>query len=163
MKISLKNIKLGPKLMAAFFVVSMFSAVTGIYGITQLNNTSATTEVIRDQNWRVADSAMHLEFLMGRQLVILHEAMLEESEEDLREEFDAMTSAFQTEYSNIEAILGADNPMLTHIPGDYSEYLEISNGNETSEGVLDLSENKFQLEERIYIPNMKRSRDYTKK
>ncbi|MFX0091866.1 MAG: methyl-accepting chemotaxis protein [Candidatus Hodarchaeota archaeon] len=138
----IRNIRIGPKMIAVFLLVAAFSGVIGVLGIVGLNRASTEIQTVQNQSWVVADSAMEIHFLIEEQILTFHEYMVGETE--AKAEYQAVTSSIQNHFSSLAGVLGQDYTLLIQLTSQYQEFRNLVEGNTTTDGIFTMTDNYFQ-------------------
>ncbi len=139
---------IGPKMISAFLIVTMFTGIIGVYGIYELSNMSNSMEQIRDESWVLANAAMEMRLFNSVQDDIVHSHLAGDFEP--KDEFTQLTTEFMERFNDVELILGTDHILLTTISSDYLNFRELIEGTTSSDGLFVLNENKFQIQNNLH-------------
>ncbi|MFQ5980285.1 MAG: methyl-accepting chemotaxis protein [Candidatus Heimdallarchaeota archaeon] len=137
----LNKIKLGPKLIAGFLLVAAFAGLVGLFGVFVFTGMIDGSQEIRDETWIVANAAMEVMTQIETQVTFAHEYMLGDVTE--LSEYTARKIEIDALFDEAEGVLGADHDDLSTVFEGYSLFMDILEGNATSDGLFTLTNDRF--------------------
>ncbi len=144
------DITLARKMIGAFLILAMFSGIVGLIGITQLMEVESEVNNLQNNAWVVADRSMETRILIEKQLLIVHEYILEgdssnnfEIEEDYTNEFSTLKNEVFFLISEIEDVLGEEDSIVLSLKSNFTKFTEIVEGKNLQDGLFSLTESYF--------------------